>query len=176
MQAGVDEASERWLRRYRMLWALVVLPLFLGITVSLGNLTHVSAITFLPVAAIGYALFAEPFGRWVTRKSVSAGPIVGAIAGVLAVTLIPAGPGRIMLMSALGIVALFQLRSQVTPAIVVCLVALVADIHALAYILAIAASATALTLIFFFWRRFVYAPAIQPASTTPATTPQPSAS
>ncbi len=158
--------DEQWLRRQRrfcMLWALAVLPPFLGVVSLIGSATHLRFLLFPPLAAIGYALFGNPYNRRNVVRSAVLGPITGALLGVAAVTWFPAGPLRVMLVTALGIVALYALSAELTPALAVALLTLLVGAEGAAYILSIAISSFALCVIFLVWRRVIYDRVYPPA-------------
>jgi len=140
-----------------------LLPLFLGAVAVAGSATHLRFLLFPPLAAIGFALFLEPYSRRASLRSVVAGPVAGALLGVAALSWLPPGPWRVVAVTALGIVALYLLRAELTPALAVALLTLLVGASGLAYVLSIALSSLALWALFLLWRRVVYARAYPPS-------------
>ena len=160
--ANADAAVDARQRRYCALWALFLLPLFLGAVAMAGSATHLRFLLFPPLAAIGLALFLEPYNQRTALRSVVAGPVAGALIGVTAVTWLPAGPLRVVAVTALGIVVLYLLRAELTPALAVALLTLLVGESGIAYIISITLSSLALWGLFVLWRRVVYAHAYPP--------------
>lgn len=156
MEMGEGIPADRWLRRFRMLWALSILPLFLAIVAVIAGQVEMRYLLFPPLAAIGYGLFIDPYSRRATVRGIVIGPVVGAAIGALALAWLPEGPLRILLVTALGILALYWLKSELTPALGVTLLTLLVGAHGLMYVLAIGLTTSALAVIFFVWRRYIY--------------------
>jgi CBS-domain-containing membrane protein len=156
MDMGEGIPADRWLRRFRMLWALVILPPFLAIVAVIAGQTQMRYMLFPPLAAIGYSLFLDPFSGRATVRGIVIGPVAGALIGALALAWLPDGPLRILLVAALGILALYWLRSELTPALAVALLTLLVGAQGPLYVLSIALTTSALAAIFFIWRRFIY--------------------
>jgi hypothetical protein len=76
----------------------------------LGAATHLRFLLFPPLAAIGYALFADPDGPQTSLRDGVLARWWGRSWGVAALTWIPVGAGRVMLVTAVGIAALALLR------------------------------------------------------------------
>jgi len=144
-------------RHFCALWALLVLPPFLGAVALVSSTTHLRFLLFPPLAAIGYALFLDPYSRRTTIRSAVLGPVAGALLGVAAVSWFPAGPLRVMVVTALGIAALYLLHAELTPALAVALLTLLVGGEGVAYIISIALSSFALWAFFLLWRFVVYA-------------------
>jgi CBS-domain-containing membrane protein len=140
-----------------VLWTLLLLPPFLGVVALVGSATHLRFLLFPPLAAIGYAIFLDPYSRRTALRSVVVGPVCGALLGVAAVSWLPAGPFRVMLVTALGIAALYLLHAELTPALAVALLTLLVGAQGIAYIVSIALSSLALWVLFLLWRQVVYA-------------------
>lgn len=94
LNAGATAGLDARRRRFCVLWALLLLPLFLGAVAVAGSATHLRFLLFPPLAAIGFALFLDPYSRRVSLRSVVAGPVSGALIGVAALAWLPAGPWR----------------------------------------------------------------------------------
>jgi HPP family len=92
-----------WHERVSVVSALLLLPPFLGIVALAGSATHLRFLLFPPVAAIGYALFLDPDSRRTGPRSAVIGPVVGALIGAVAVDWFPAGPLRVMIVTALAL-------------------------------------------------------------------------
>ena len=122
----------------------------------LGVATHLRLLLFPPLVAIGYTLFTDPYGKQTCLRDSVLGPVVGALVGVMAVTWLPPGPVRVMIVAAAGILVLRLLRVDLSPALAVALLTLLVGARGLTYLLSIAASSLALTGLFRLWRRFVY--------------------
>lgn len=144
-------------RRFCVLWSLLLLPPFLGAVALIGSATHLRFLLFPPLAAIGYAIFLDPYSQRATVRSVVLGPVAGALLGVAALSWIPAGPSRVMVVTALGIVTLYLLSAELTPALAVALLTLLVGAEGVAYIVSISLSSVALWALFLLWRRVVYA-------------------
>jgi CBS-domain-containing membrane protein len=149
--------SERRRRRFCALWALLLLPLFLGAVAVVGATTHLRFLLFPPLAAIGFAIFLEPYSPRTSLRSVVIGPVAGALLGVAALTGAPAGALRVVIVTALGIVALSLLRAELTPALAVALLTLLVGESGALYIISIALSSLVLWAFFLVWRYVVYA-------------------
>ncbi|HEU0027604.1 MAG TPA: HPP family protein [Ktedonobacterales bacterium] len=163
MEIGEGAPEDRWLRRFRMLWALVILPLFLAIVALLVGQTNMGLALFPPLAAIGFTLFMDPWSKRATVRSIMAGPVIGAAIGAVTLAVVPAGPLRILLVTAFAIVALYWLRSELAPALAVALLTLLVGVRdGPLYVLAIALGTSALAVIFFAWRRYIYERATTP--------------
>jgi CBS-domain-containing membrane protein len=157
MELGEGAPEDRWLRRFRMLWALVILPPFLAIVALLVGNTAIGPALYPALAAIGLAVFMDPWSKRATLRSIMAGPVVGAAVGAVALAAVPTGPLRILLVTALGIVALYWLRSELAPALAVALLTLLVGAQdGPLYVLAVALGTSALAAIFFAWRRYIY--------------------
>jgi hypothetical protein len=118
---------------------------------------------FPPLAAIGYALFADPYGKHTSLCDSVLGPILGALVGVVTITWIPAGAVRVMIVTAGGILAMYLLRIGLSPALAVVLLTLLVGAGGLTYLISITASSLALTVSFRLWRHFIYARVFGPA-------------
>ena len=163
MEMDKGRSEERWLRRFRMLWALVILSPFLAIVAVIGSQTNVTYMLFPPLAAIGYMLFLDPFNERVTVRGIVAGPVIGAAIGALALAWLPRGPLLILLVTMLGILSLYWLDSEMAPTLAVTLLSLLVGVRdGPLYVVAVAAGTSALAVIFFAWRRYVYERAITP--------------
>ncbi len=114
------EARQQW---FCLLWALL-LPPFIGVVDLLGAATHLRFLLFPPLVAIGYTLFVDPYGKHTSLRDSVLGPVVGALVGVMAITWLPVGPVRVMLVTATGILALRLLRIGLSPALAVALLTL----------------------------------------------------
>jgi hypothetical protein len=147
-----------------LLWALLLLPPFIGAVDLLGMTTHLRLLLFPPLVAIGYALFADPYGKHTSLRDSVLGPILGALLGVGAITWMPAGPVRVMIVTAVGILAMRLLRISLSPVLAVSLLTLLVGAEGITYLLSIAASSLALTVLFRLWRRFIYARTFGPTS------------
>jgi hypothetical protein len=150
-------------QRFSAVSALVVLPLLLGGVAWLGAATHLRFLLYPPLAAIGYALFLDPYGRRASLRDGVLGPVVGAVVGVAAAIGIPAVALRVMLVTAVGILALRLLRIGLTQALAVALLTLLVGAEGITYIISIFASSLALALVFRLWRGFLYARAFPEA-------------
>jgi hypothetical protein len=64
----------------------MVLPVLLGGVAWLGAATHLRFLLFPPLAAMGGAFFLDPDGPQTSLRDGELGPVVGAIAGVAALT------------------------------------------------------------------------------------------
>ncbi|HEX9037866.1 MAG TPA: HPP family protein [Ktedonobacterales bacterium] len=160
---GSPEDGEARRRRFCVSWALVTLPLFLGVVAITASATHLRFLLFPPLAAIGFALFLDPYHPRATLRSVVAGPVAGALIGVAVLAWLPAGPWRVVAVTALGIVALYVLRAELTPALAVALLTLLVGASGVAYIVSIALSSLVLWALFLVWRRLVYSRVYPPA-------------
>jgi hypothetical protein len=161
---GKNAARRRW---FCLLWALLLLPPFIGAVDLLGAATHLQFLLFPPLVAIGYTLFVDPYGQHTSLRDSVLGPVVGALVGVMAITWLPAGPVRVMIVTAAGILALRLLQIGLSPALAVALLTLLVGASGPTYLLSIAASSLALTGLFRLWRRFIYARVFGPPSTDP---------
>jgi hypothetical protein len=112
---------------------------------------------FPPLIAIGYALFVDPYGKHTSLRDSVLGPTLGALLGVITITWLPAGPVRVMIVTAAGILVMRLLRIGLSPVLAVSLLTLLVGAEGLSYLLSIAASSLALTVLFRLWRRFIYA-------------------
>lgn len=144
-------------RRFITLWALLILPLFLGVVAVAASETHLRFLLFPPLAAIGLALFRDPYSQRTAFRSVVMGPVAGALIGVAALRWMPVGPVRIALVTAIGIGALSLLRAELTPALAVSLLSLLVGAEGMSFVISIALSSCALWLLFLLWRRLIYA-------------------
>lgn len=144
-------------RRFCLLSALLLLPPFIGTVDLLGAATHLRFLLFPPLVAIGYALFADPYGKHTSLRDSVLGPILGALLGVVTITWLPAGPVRVMVVTAAGILAMRMLRIGLSPVLAVSLLTLLVGAEGITYLLSIAASSLALTMLFRLWRRLLYA-------------------
>ena len=151
-----DNRRESSRHRFCLFWALLLLPPFIGMVDLLGVATHLRFLLFPPLVAMGYALFADPYGKQTGLRDSVLGPVVGALVGVMAITWLPAGPVRVMIVTAAGILALRLLRIDLSPALAVALLTLLVGARGFTYLLCIAVSSLALTGLFRLWRRFVY--------------------
>ncbi|HUY76089.1 MAG TPA: HPP family protein [Ktedonobacterales bacterium] len=162
---GVDHREDKRRRRFCALWALLLLPMFLGLVAIVGSATHLRFLLFPPLAAIGFALFLEPYHRRTSLRSVVFGPVMGASIGVVALSWIPAGPLRIVTVTALGIAALYLLQAELTPALAVALLTLLVGASGVAYIISIALSSLTLWVFFLLWRSVVFTRFYPPTDT-----------
>lgn len=161
---GERDRVEARRRRFCALWALLVLPAFLGAVAVAASTTHLRFLLYPPLAAIGFALFLDPYHQRASLRSVVIGPVAGALIGVAALTWLSPGPLRVAAVTALGIVALHLLRAELTPALAVALLTLLVGASGVAYILSIGLSSLALWALFLLWRRVVYAHGYPPAA------------
>jgi CBS-domain-containing membrane protein len=145
-----------WCERVCVVSALCLLPPFLGAVALAGSATHLRLLLFPPLAAIGYALFLHPYGPYTSLRNSVLGPVTGALVGTLAVTWVPAGPLRVIAVTAAGILALRLLRVELPPALAVALLTLLVGGEGLLYLASIAASSLALALLFRAWRGLVF--------------------
>lgn len=173
VSATVGAAVDARRRRFCVTWALFLLPLFLGAVAIAGSATHLRFLLFPPLAAIGFALFLEPYHQRTSLRSVVAGPVAGALIGAAAGAWLPAGPLRVAAVTALSIIALYLLRAELTPALAVALLTLLVGASGVAYVISIMLSSLALWGLFLLWRRTVYARAYLPAPAPAAVTSQP---
>lgn len=167
LTSGVVSGDEARRRRFLTLWVLFVLPSFLGAVAVVGSATHLRFLLFPPLAAIGFALFLDPYSQRASLRSVVAGPVAGALIGVAAQSWLPAGPWRVTAVTALGIIALSLLRAELTPALAVALLTLLVGASGVAYIISIALSSLALSTLFLLWRCVVYARVYPPCPPSP---------
>jgi CBS-domain-containing membrane protein len=151
-----DTAAKLRHRRFCVLWATLLLPPFLGAIALIGSATHLRFLLFPPLAAIGYALFLDPRSSRTALRSVVLGPVAGALLGVAAVSWLPPGPARVMIVTALGIVALYVLHAELTPALAVALLTLLVGAEGETYVVSIALSSLALWALFLVWRHTIY--------------------
>jgi hypothetical protein len=136
---------------FSLLSALLLLPPFIGAVDLLAAATHLRFLLFPPLVAIGYALFADPYGKHRSLRDSVLGPVLGALPGVVTITWLPAGPVRVMIVTAAGILVMRMLLTLLVGA------------EGITYVLSIAASALALTVLFRLWRRLIYARIVGPA-------------
>jgi hypothetical protein len=144
-------------RRLSLLSALLLLPPFIGAVDLVGAATHLRFLLFPPLVAIGYALFADPYGKHTSLRDSVLGPTLGALLGVVTITWLPAGPLRVMIVTAAGILVMRLLRIGLSPVLAVSLLTLLVGAEGLTYLFSIAASSLALIVLFRLWRRLLYA-------------------
>lgn len=153
--------ADRWLRRFRMMWALVVLLPFLALVAIISGTSQAGYLLFPVLVAMGYSLFQDPFSGRATVRGIVIGPVAGAVIGALAMVWIPGGTARLVIVAALGILTLYWLKSELTPALGVALLTLLAGSQASLYALSVTLAMSALAAIFFAWRRYIYERAIR---------------
>jgi hypothetical protein len=124
----------------------------LGLIDYLAAATHLRFLLFPPLAVFGYALFLEPYGRHTGLRDGVVGAVLGAMLGAAGVAWVPAGPLRVALVTAVGIVLLYQLRIDLRMGLAVAFLSLVVGAEGFPYALSIAASSLVLALIFRLWR------------------------
>ncbi len=146
-------------RRISLLSALILVPLFLGAVDALAATTHLQDLLYPSLAAIGYELFVkDPHGLATSLRNAVIGPIVGAALGAAALAWLPAGPWQVMLVTLAAILAIRTLDIILAPALSVALLTLLARENSLAYVLSVALSSLALTIMFRVWRLTIYVP------------------
>ncbi len=158
-----NRRTAAWQRRFCLLSVLLLLPPFIGAVDLLGAATRLRFLLFPPLVAIGYALFADPYGKHTSLRDSVLGPILGALLGVGTITWIPAGPVRVMIVTAAGILVMRMLRIGLSPVLAVSLLTLLVGAEGITYLLSIAASSLALTVLFRLWWRLIYTRTFGPA-------------
>lgn len=147
------------------------MPPYLAIVTVIEHQTNLFLLLFPPLAAIGYALFLQPYHPRARFRGVVLGPVAGALLGVAALAWVPTGGWRTLVVTAAGIIVLALLDIQLAPALALTLLIPLLDARGLEPVGAIALSSLGMWLLFLLWRGVVYARAYPPPPGTPPLRP-----
>lgn len=145
--------------QFTLLSALVILPPFLALVDVLVATTQLRYLLYPSLAAIGYDLFIRDPTAWATSlRNAVLGPTVAAALGMGVVAVLPPTPLRVLVVVALVIAFMRLLDIELAATLSVAMLTLLAGSETIGYLLSVAASSLALTLVFRAWRRFLYLP------------------
>lgn len=145
--------------QFSLLSALVILPPFLALVDALVATTQLRYLLYPSLAAIGYDLFIRDPTAWATSvRNAVVGPTAAAALAMGVMAVLPPTPLRVLVVVVLAIALMRLLDIELAATLSVALLTLLAGSETIGYLLSVAASSLALTLVFRAWRRFLYLP------------------